>query len=85
MYGGPEISVETIQEIKPEVKFTAPIAEVKKVELEDHEDDILNVKNMERSLDKKYSSMRSNQQIKDIDSVKKDQKDDNQLDVKKLE
>lgn len=49
-----------------------PIVEVKKVELEDHEDDILNVKNMERSLDKKYSSMRSNQQIKDIDSVKKD-------------
>lgn len=48
------------------------MVEVKKFEKEDHEDDILDVKNMERSLDKKYSSMRSNQQIKDLDSIKRD-------------
>lgn len=39
---------------------------------------------MERSLDKKYSSMKSNQQM-NIDQVKKDEGDDNDVDVKKLE
>lgn len=61
------------------------MAEVRRVENEVHEDDILDVKNMERSLDKKYSSMKSNQQIKDLDSIKREEKDDNEFDVKKLE
>jgi hypothetical protein len=39
---------------------------------------------MERSLDKKYSSMKSNQQM-NIDQIKKDEGDDNDVDVKKLE
>jgi len=39
---------------------------------------------MERSLDKKYSSMKSNQQM-NIDQVKKDEGDENDVDVKKLE
>ena len=38
---------------------------------------------MERSLDKKYSSMKSNQQM-NIDQVKKDEGDENDVDVEKL-
>lgn len=36
---------------------------------------------MEKSLDKKYSSMKSNQQM-NIDQVKKDEGDENDVDVK---
>lgn len=31
---------------------------------------MLDVKHMQRSLDKKYSSIRSHQQLKDLDSIK---------------
>lgn len=39
---------------------------------------MLDVKNMERSLDKKYNSMKSNQQIKELDALKKQ---DNDFDI----
>lgn len=48
---------------------------------ENGDDDMLDVKNMERSLDKKYNSMKSNQQIKELDALKKQE---NEFDVKNL-
>lgn len=61
-----------VDEVLPEKEV---VVKRQKSNNENGEDDMLDVKNMERSLDKKYNSMKSNQQIKELDALKKQDHD----------